>query len=904
MHRTGLDALFRPRAIAVCGGSPRERSLGRVIAENLRVAGFAGTLSVVTPRHEEIDGHATVRRLRDLDHVPDLVVVTVPPRHVEQVIEDAGRAGVTVAVVITAGLGHGPGSVRERIATTARRHGLRLVGPNCLGVLSPRHRVNASFAASPAQPGDLALLAQSGAIVTATVEWANARRIGFSGIVSLGDMADVDLGELLDHFATDPGTRAILLYMESVGDARRFLSAARAAARAKPVIVVKAGRHAAGARAAASHTGALAGRDAVYDAAIRRAGLLRVNDLEELFAAANTLSHLRPIDGQRLAILTNGGGVGILAIDRLLDLGGVAADLSDAATAALDAALPPTWSRGNPVDIGGDADIERYLAAIDILYDDPANDGLFVIHTPTALVSPVELAERVAEHVDARRRAQREPKPVLACWLGEMPDTRAPFDAFDLPSYRTLTGAVRGFVHLVRYRQAIEQLMATPPSLPEEFDADTGRARALVADAAARGEEWLDPAAVQALLGCYGIPMPPVHLAATPEAAAAHAEALFTRHAALAVKIHSPDIQHKSDVDGVVLGLDSVDAVHAAAAAILARAAARRPDARLPGVLVQPMHSRPQARELIAGLADDEVFGPVVLFGAGGIAVEVVDDTALALPPLHMGLAHDLIGRTRVAKLLGAFRGRPAADLDAVALVLVKLAQLSAEIPEVRELDINPLLADADGVLALDARVRIDPGTPPSPDATNPRFAIKPYPKALEGDLALRGGMRVHTRAVRPDDEERLRRFFERIDPHDIRQRYFAPVKHFSRTFIARLTQIDYARVIVIIAVDDADEVLGIAQIHADPESAAGDAREGEYAILLRSDLKGMGLGWALMQRLIAQARRAGLARITGQVLRENDNMLAMCRHLGFDIRNDPDDIGVALVSLPIERPD
>ncbi|MFC4728017.1 GNAT family N-acetyltransferase [Coralloluteibacterium thermophilus] len=900
MHRTGLDALFRPQSIAVVGGSPRERSLGRAIAANLRAGGFAGRLSVVTPRHPEIDGQPTVPRLRDLDHVPDLVVVTVFPERVPKVVEEAGSLGVRVVVVITAGLGQGPGSLRERVAAVARRHHVRLVGPNCLGVLAPYAKVNASFAAHPARPGDLALLAQSGAIVTATVEWANARNIGFSGIVSLGDMADVDIGELLDHFATDPTTRAILLYMETVGEPRRFMSAARAAARAKPVIVVKAGRHAAGARAAASHTGALAGRDAVYDAALRRAGVLRVNDLEELFAAANTLSHLRPFDGRRLAILTNGGGVGVLAVDRLIDLGGEVAELSSETVARLDAALPPIWSRGNPLDLGGDADAGRYIAALDALLDDDQCDAVFLLHTPTALVSPVALAQRIAAHL----RARRSPKPVLACWLGEIPGTREPFDAIGVPSYRTLSGAVRGFVHLVRYRQSLEQLMATPPSLPEDFTPDVARARAVIAAALARGEPWLGPEAVAELLAAYRIEMPPVVLARDADAAAAAAEPLFRRYAHLVVKISSPDIQHKSDVRGVALDLGTVDEVFECARAMLARAAALRPDARIDGVVLQPMLRHPQARELIAGLGEDPDFGPVVLFGTGGTDVELMDDAALALPPLHMGLAHDLIRRTRVSRLLDAIRGHDAADRDAVALTLVKLSQMSADLPEIRELDINPLLADADGVVALDARVRIEaaPSLPgPSGEDTNPRFAIKPYPKSLEGELVLRGDRHVRTRAVRPDDEDRLRRFFERVEPQDIRQRYFAPVKHFSRTFIARLTQIDYARVIVIIAVDAEDEVLGVAQIHADPEPVAGEPREGEYAILLRSDLKGQGLGWQLMRKLIEHARRAGLTRITGQVLRENENMLAMCRQLGFEVQPDPDDIGIALVSLPIE---
>lgn len=441
--RRGLDALFDPRSIAVLGGSPKPRSLGRVIAANLRSGGFEGEVHVVTSRHGELDGHATSPDLAALPTVPDLVIVTVPPDAVPDVIEQAARAGVGAAVVITAGLGQGEGSLREQAANAARRHGLRLVGPNCLGILVPPKGINASFAASNALPGDLALLAQSGAIITTVVEWANQRGIGFSGIVSLGDMADVEIGELLDHYATDPGTRAILVYAESITDPKRFMSAARAAARAKPVIMVKAGRHEAGAKAAASHTGALAGSDAVFDAALRRAGILRVSDLEELFAAANTLARLKPFKGQRLAILTNGGGVGILAIDRLVDLGGVPASLSEATCARLDAVLPATWSRANPIDIIGDADGERYVAALDVLLDARECDGVLVLHVPTALTAPVEVAEAVASHVRLRRRDIAE-KPVLACWLSHEAQARVHFDSAGIPAYRTLTGASAG----------------------------------------------------------------------------------------------------------------------------------------------------------------------------------------------------------------------------------------------------------------------------------------------------------------------------------------------------------------------------------------------------------------------------------------------------------------------------
>lgn len=898
----GLDALFNPRGIAVIGGSPKPRSLGRVILANLCAGGFQGDIHVVTPRHGELDGHATATDLAALPRVPDLVIVTVPPEAVPGVVEDAGRAGVGAAVVITAGLGQGVGSLREAAAAAARRHGMRLVGPNCLGILVPPRGINASFAASNAQPGDLALLAQSGAIITTVVEWANQRGIGFSGIVSLGDMADVEIGELLDHYATDPGTRAILVYAESITDPRRFMSAARAAARAKPVIMVKAGRHEAGAKAAASHTGALAGSDAVFDAALERAGILRVFDLEELFAAANTLARLRPFKGHRLAILTNGGGVGILAVDRLVDLGGTPAELSAGTCARLDAVLPSTWSRANPIDIVGDADGDRYVAALDALLDARECDGVLVLHVPTALTAPVAVAEAVAAHVRARRRGIGD-KPVLACWLSHESEARARFDAAGIPAYRTLTGAVRGFTHLVRYARAQAQLLLAPPSLPADFTPEPDRARARVLQALAAGQRWLGPLDVAEVLAAYDIPAPTVVLATDSDAAARAAWPMLQAHDAVALKIQSPDLPHKSDVGGVMLGLESVTEVAEAARAMLQRVGQSKPDARIEGVLVQPMVKPPHARELIAGIADDGVFGPVIVFGAGGIAVEVDKDTAVALPPLHMQLADALISRTRVSARLAAYRNEPPADRGAVAATLVKLAQLSADVPEIRELDINPLLAGPDGVVALDARILVghcptSAGAGAGDPDTNPRFAIRPYPKSMEGELLLRDGSTMRVRPVRPEDEALLRTFFAAVSEEDLRQRFFAPIKRVSGPFIARLTQVDYARNIVLLAMDGGEQVQGVAQIHSDPEG-----REGEYAILLRSSLKGRGLGWALMQRLIEVAARNGLHTITGEVLRENTSMLAMCAELGFQVRPDPDDLQIMQVTLSVPAP-
>jgi acetyltransferase len=892
-----LDKLLAPRAVALVGASPRPTSVGRMILKNLREAGFAGPIALVNPKYPEIDGVRAVKDIADLSAPLDLVIVAAPPPAVPGIVATAAARGCQAAIIITAGLGHGPGSLAEATRLAARAHGLRLVGPNCLGVLAPRAKLNASFAAHMPRSGDLALISQSGAIAAGMVEWAAARAVGFSGIVSLGDQIDVDFGDLLDYFALDRATRAILLYIESINDARKFMSAARAAARVKPVVVIKSGRHSQGAKAAATHTGALAGSDAVYEAAFRRAGLLRVLDLDELFGAAETLGKVRPFGGKRLAVLTNGGGIGVLAVDRLVDLGGTLAELSPEAMTQLDAALPPIWSRANPVDIAGDADAARYTAALEALLADPASDAILVMNVPTALASPVEAASSVASVAQRHRNTVVQGKPVFAVWVGGSEPAFDALQAAGIPAYATEADAVAGFMHLVRYREAIDALMATPPSMPQDFSPDVPAARRVIDDAVRDGRGWLDPTEVTRLLAAYSIPIAPALLARDPDEAATVAAPLLSGGGTVVVKILSPDIVHKSEVGGVRLNLTSEQAVREATADILHRARTLKPDARITGVTIHPMVVRPKARELIAGIADDPTFGPVIVFGRGGTAVEVIDDKALALPPLDLRMARELIARTRVSRVLKAYRDVPAADENAVALVLVKLAQLAADLPQVRELDLNPMLADKDGLITVDARVAITPAAASSRGPLgHPRFAVRPYPKEWERHVALRDGTKVLARPVRPEDEPLYGPFLAAVTPEDFRLRFFAPVREFSHTFVARFTQIDYARAMAFLAIEEASgAMLGVVRLHAD-----ANYESGEYAILVRSDMKGKGLGWQLMQLIMEYARAEGLKTIEGQVLRYNVTMLAMCRDLGFDITADPDDADIWRVKRDI----
>jgi acetyltransferase len=892
-----LKNLLSPRSLALIGASPRKGSVGRAILGNIRKAEFQGEFGLVNPRYAEIDGVAAVRSLEKLPFVPELVVITAPAAAVPDIIGEAGRRGAAGALIVSAGLGHGPGSLADAAERAAQKNGMRLIGPNCLGIIMPGANLNASFSAHMPCAGNLALISQSGAIATGMVDWAAQRGVGFSGIVSIGDQLDVDIADLLDHFALDGKTRAILLYVEAIKDARKFMSAARAAARVKPVVVVKSGRMAQGARAAATHTGALAGSDAVYDAAFRRAGILRVSDLRELFDCAETLGRVEPPPGKRLAILTNGGGIGVLAIDRLVELEGIPATIGVDTQQKLDAVLPPTWSGSNPVDIVGDADSARYAAALELLLADASNDAVLVMNVQTAIASSDEIATAVTGVVGKyRKQRRRGAKPVLAVWVGADQSISDLLSGAGIPNYPTEDDAVRGFMHLVRHREVVETLAQVPPAMTSEFEPNTAAARQIVASALADGRQWLDPVEIKKLLEAYEIPMVPTFAAADADEAVAHATQLFAQGATVVLKIMSRDIVHKSDVGGVVLNLTTPEAVRGATTGIIARAKARRPDARISGVIVQAMVLRQKARELILGLADDPTFGTVVVFGRGGTAVEIINDKALALPPLDLQLARDLIERTRVSRLLRAYRDVPAVKPDAVAMVLVKLAQMAADIPQIRELDINPLLADEAGVLAVDARIAVGQVERKFTGSGPASFAVRPYPSQWQRHLEVKDGWQVLARPIRPEDEPLIHEFLKHVNSHDLRLRFFAPMKEFTHEFIARLTQLDYARAMAFVAFDQVtNELVGVVRIHSDSIYETG-----EYAILLRSDLKGRGLGWALMQMIIEYARSEGLKMISGDVLQENTIMLGMCRNLGFEVKADPVEHGICNVKLKL----
>jgi acetyltransferase len=823
-------------------------------------------------------------KLAGLSRAPDLAVITTPPETVAPLISELSQRGTRASVVITAGIGgtgeHG-GALRQSMLKAATPNLLRIVGPSCVGIMVPRLGLDASFAHLAPQAGDVAFLSQSGAMMTAMLDWAIPRGIGFSHVVSLGEIADVDFGDMLDHLAADQHTRSILLYVEGVTNGRKFMSAVRAASRIKPVLVLKAGRTNAGARAATSH--ALA--DAVYEAAFRRSGMLRVGTMAELFGAAETLALTREQIGDRLAILTNGGAAGVLATDALMATGGHLATLSQETISSLDRLLPASWSRGNPVDILGDASGMRYADALAVLIGDREVDAILVLNCPTGLTQPHEAASAVIGALKAAEPTALRGRNVITAWLGEASarPARQLFADARIATYESPDSAVSAFMNRVRHRDNQQLLMETPPVRTDAFEADSASARRVIAAAIAAGKSWLDHKEIGVVVAAYGLRLVPSYLAVDPSGAAAIAASVGFP---VALKICYSDIAHQSDVGGVALNLDQADRVRQEAIAMLERVRSAHPEARLDGFLIQPMVLRPGAVELLAGLVEDPVFGPLVAFGQGGASVEIHHDSSLELPPLNSLLARRLMARTRVWRVLQGYRGQPAANIEAVVELLIRLGQLAADHPEIRELEINPLLVDADGTLALDVRLRVAPA-----QCTGAaRLAIAPYPQDLASVERLRDGTEVGLRPLRPEDEPMLHDLAAHMNPQDLRLRFFTPVHGLTHTVAARLSQLDYDRELALLAELDG-RALGVAHFFADP-----DKLRAEYAIAVRSDWKGRGLGYLLMTRLIDIARQRGVGELVGEVLRENEPMLQMCRELGFAVTTEPADPAVMMV--------
>jgi acetyltransferase len=871
-----LDPFFRPDTVAVLGASATPGSVGSILIRNLLENPFGGVVYPINPKRRAVHG---VHCYPSLAAVPaeavDLAVIATPAATVPAMVKECVARGVKAAIIISAGfseLGAEGRALEDEIRASA--HGrMRIIGPNCLGVIYPPGGLNASFAASMARAGNVAFLSQSGAICTSILDWARETHVGFSSFVSVGSMADVDFADLMDYFGDDPGTHSIILYMESIGDVRKFLSAARNVARAKQVIVVKAGRHEAGARAAASHTGALAGADAVFDAAFRRAGVLRVTSIRDLFNLSEILAMQPQPRGPALAILTNAGGPGVMATDALMTEGGQLAALSPETHAALGALLPPFWSHANPIDLLGDATPERYRKAVEVCARDPNVQGLLILLTPQAMTDPTETARQLVPFAHIER------KPVLASWMGgaAVREGRDLLNRAGMPAFDTPEAAVRVFLHMVRYRESQELLYETPQALPEDWAPDSERVRRLVAAARAANRTLLTEVEAKEVLDAYDIPVVPTVVARTSDEAVQIANRLGYP---VVLKLLSGTITHKSDVGGVQLNLTDDAAVRAAFHTIQDNVAGQHSPAAFEGVTVQPM-VKDKGYELIVGSSVDRQFGPVILFGAGGVMVEIFKDSALALPPLNRTLARRLMERTRIYHALKGVRGQRAVALDELEALLYRFSQLVVDFLDIAEIDVNPLLATPHGVVALDARVLLCP--PDLPEDKRPRLAIHPYPNQYTAPWRLADGMEVLVRAIRPEDEPLIVELFESFSAHTIRMRFFSMVKRLTHDSLIRLCHLDYDREMALVAArrdGGRPHLLGVSRYYLDPET-----RTAEFAVTVGDPWQGQGLGWHLMERLIEVARQRGVKRLAGPVLRENTAMLKLAQELGFTVQ-------------------
>lgn len=877
--RQPLDTVFNPESVAVVGASETPGSVGRTLLWNLIGNPFGGTVFPVNPNRDSVLGIEAYDRIGDIEANVDMAVVATPAPTVPGIVEECGEAGIEGLIILSAGfreVGEEGAQLENEIQSIARDYDIRIVGPNCLGIMRPPNGLNATFAGAMAREGNVAFVSQSGALLTSILDWSFRENVGFSAFVSIGSMLDVDWGDMITYLGDDPKTDSIVLYMESIGDARSFISAARDVAQSKPIIVIKAGQTEAAAEAAASHTGTLTGSDAVLNAAFRRTGVLRVDDINSLFYMAEVLSKQPRPEGRRLTILTNAGGPGVLATDALISGGGELTPLSDEAIEQFDEILPSAWSRGNPVDILGDADPERYAESLEVASEDENSDGLLVVLTPQAMTEPT----RTAEHL--RPYARDNEKPILASWMGgdAVASGENILNESGLPTFAYPDTAARMFNNMWRYSYNLRALYETP-SLPQDAEGipDREAAASIVEETHQAGRVLLPEYASKQLLSAYGIPTVETMVAETPDEAVSAAEEIGYP---VAVKLHSTSITHKSDVGGVQLGLSSAEAVAEAYRTIDRNVTGDGFD----GVTVQPMIDRSDGYELIIGSSIDEQFGPVLLFGSGGQLVEVYKDRALGLPPLNTTLARRMMEHTDIYDALKGVRGRDPVDLDALETLMVRFSQLVVEQPRVKEIDVNPLLARPGdgGLLALDARVVLHSYSIADDDL--PRPAIRPYPRQYVGTHTLKSGEDAMIRPIRPEDEPKLVTFHKRLSERSVHMRYASLMKLEQRVAherLARICFIDYDREMALVAErsvqDGPDEIIGVGRLTKQP-----GRNEAEFAMLVIDEYQGQGIGTELLRRLVQVGRDEDLNRITADILRQNRAMQRVCEHLDFEL--------------------
>jgi acetyltransferase len=868
-----LENIFHPKSIAVVGASERLGSVGRAVMRNLVEAGFEGRLHPVNPKHRSIMGRTAYPSLNHVEGPLDLVVVATPIETVPEIIAQCRHIDAAGAVVISSGgkeTGENGRQVERQIHQAAADSRLRIIGPNCLGIMCTASRLNASFAARMPLAGKLAFVSQNGAIGAAILDYSVKEHIGFSYFISLGSMLDVGFGDIIDFLGADPSVSSIVMYVESLSHHRAFMSAARAVSRVKPIIVLKAGRTRAGAAAAASHTGAMAGEDAVYDAAFQRAGIVRVKTFEELFDTAEILSRKGRSRGPGLAILTNAGGPGVMATDALADYDAKPVSLSTDTMNQLNALLPEYWSRGNPVDILGDAPVQRYTDATRVLMQAPEVQGLLVMLAPQAMIDATAVACVLAEQL------KNTTIPVLTSWLGgiDVEKGRELFNQAGIATFDTPERAVRAFMNLQKHARGIELLQQIPPRLSRRIQVDRSRARSAIDAGLANASGMLMEAEAKALLDAYGIPVNSTGVATTETEALGLVQAFGYP---VVMKIHSRDITHKSDAGGVLLDLRTPESICSGFHTLIDNARKAFPAAHIEGVTVQPMVV-PDC-ELILGAKHDSGFGPVIIFGMGGILAELHQDRAIALPPLNRLLADRLMENTRIDRLLKGYRNRPPANRLLLEEILIRLSQLVTDFPEIAELDINPLAVVDDRAIVLDARVVLKP----APCSAPFQLVVSPYPSQYESSVNIEGVGDLSIRPIRPEDAHLLLRLFETLSPQSIYFRFFSPMKQLSQSMLVRFTQIDYDREIAMVAILESaaeEKMLGAARV-----ILQHNLKDAEFAVLVGDPWQGKGIGAQLLSTCLDIARERRFRSIWGTVLADNKGMLALGRKLGFTIR-------------------
>jgi acetyltransferase len=885
-----LTSLFTPEKIALFGASDRENSVGGVVFRNLLSSGFEGRIFAINPKHEMVQGEKAFKSLSEVGESVDLAVVATPASTIPAIVDACGEHGIKMMLILSAGFretGEKGRKLEDQVTQLVERHGIRLMGPNCLGLIRPDKNLNITFGHSVAKSGNLALVSQSGAICTAILDWAEVNDIGFSAVVSTGIGADLDFGDYLDYLVSDPLTKSILLYIEGISDSRRFMSSLRAAARIKPVIALKVGRHAAGAEASMSHTGALVGSDETFSAALSRSGVLRVESVSQLFAAAKVLSrsHYR-VASDRLVIITNGGGPGVMAADRATDRGIELSKLSPETITALNDVLPGVWSHGNPVDIIGDAPPARYSEAVDICLADPDVDGAIVILTPQAMTEPTLVAEEII------KSAENSKKPILTSWMGgaQVEEGRQALNKARIPDFNMLEDAVDAFSFIGTYNRNQRLLLQTPARLTGgQETADREGARLIIEGVLTDRRKVLTEPESMAILKAFKIPAAENGVVHTANGALVVAENIGYP---IAMKVLSTDISHKTEAGGVRLDIGSAHEVRGAYRELMEQVSKNAPEATIIGVTIAKMYRSPNARELMIGMVRDPVFGPVISFGSGGTNVEIMGDSAISLPPLNRRLAQDLIDRTKAAKMLGSFRNMPAVDMEQLIDILVCVSNMACELPWIREMDINPLIMDENGAVAVDARIRVD-YPKPSTDPYN-HLAIHPYPIHLISDEQLNDGTDIVIRPIRPEDAEIEQAFIRGLSAESKYFRFMNSIHELSLEMLVRFTQIDYHNEMALVAIyqgSDGEEEIGVARYMTNP-----DKKTCEFAIVVSDKWQGKGIARLLMQKLIEIARNRGLEIMEGQVLANNFRMLELMLSLNFQINKDSEDSGIKLV--------